>query len=137
MSQPLLIPQYKILPATTADSLKSSWSNIGPFAQYFPDKASDPASGEGLKGLSADQQQAVKVVALTGVQLALGLVAPLGGCEGWQLHKPGVLVQYGQQVWAGRLEQLAQLTAQQVAASGVSRVSARLFVEGGFVGEGA
>jgi hypothetical protein len=62
-------------------------------------------------------------MALSGVQLALGLVAPLGACDAWLLHRPGVRLQYGTQVWAGRLEQLPQLSAQQVAASGVTRVS--------------
>jgi hypothetical protein len=123
MSQPLLIPQYKVVPAAAADNVQTSWSNIGPFARYFPDRTTDPASGEGLRSPSADRQQEVKVMALTAVQLALGLVAPLGGCEGWQLHKQGVLVQYGQQVWAGRLEQLQQVPPQQLAASGILRVS--------------
>lgn len=78
-----------------------------------------------LQGPSAadQQQQQVKVMALSGVQLVLGLVAPLGACEAWQLHRPGVRLQYRTQVWAGRLEQLGQLSAQQVAASGVTRVS--------------
>lgn len=65
----------------------------------------------------------VTVLALTGVQLSLGLVAPLGACSGWQLHMPGVLVQYGRVVWEGSLDALGKLSSQQTALLAVTKVS--------------
>lgn len=120
---PLAIPQYKVLPAAAADALQTRWSNIGPFTRYAPDRTLDPASGESLKSPGADLQQRVKVVALTAVNLTVALVAPLGACEAWQLHRPGVVVQYGQGVWEGTLQELLELGQQQVAATGANRVS--------------
>jgi hypothetical protein len=106
LSQPLVIPQYKTIPAGAArGAFPTQWHHIGPFATSLPaTPCPDPTAcvssslPGSVTGADVDAGKRVTALALTGVNLKLGLVAPMGGCEAWQVHKPGVVVRYGRQV---------------------------------------
>jgi hypothetical protein len=109
LSQSLVVPQYSIIPAASAGVYLTQWHHIGPFATSLPaSPCRDPTSCSsetflrsapgGVTGAGTDPGRRVTVLALTGVNLKLSLVAPMGGCEAWQVYKPGVMVRYGRQV---------------------------------------
>ncbi|WIA23664.1 hypothetical protein OEZ85_000365 [Tetradesmus obliquus] len=41
--------------------------------------------------------------------MSVGLLPQLGACRAWQLHRPGLCLEYGRELWRGSVAELAAL----------------------------
>uniref|UniRef100_A0A383WL10 Uncharacterized protein n=1 Tax=Tetradesmus obliquus TaxID=3088 RepID=A0A383WL10_TETOB len=80
--------------------------------QQQQEGAAAGAVGSATSGTAAaggDGSAMVVVSALTGINISVGLLPQLGGCQAWQLHRPGLRLEYGRELWRGTVQELAAL----------------------------